>query len=31
MRNLDVRHLPRIEALAVGEVKQQNFVYDDIE
>ena len=23
--------LPRIQALAVGEVKQQNFVYDDIE
>ena len=22
---------PRIQALAVGEVKQQNFVYDDIE
>ena len=23
--------LPRIQALAIGEVKQQNFVYDDIE
>ena len=28
---LSAVHLPNIESLAVGKVKQQNFVYDDIE